>query len=331
MSEKMYTRLVRLYPSRFRQKYEREVLQLIRDRLSDETGFFKRCRLYCDLVADVLVGLPQTYRNSYAAIEAASPSPNAEGIPSFSVLDEEPLGRGSILLGGTLSLATVVIFGFLLSRSFAYLPVPGSNGRMSPIEAVVERLNQATTPDTLMGETEGASKSTPAGVGERQPWPRPAAGASPSKSNAPALLPQRGNGVGGQRQTASIPTQDPNERSLYLRMPSIAREPSAWRGVLADLSGQPVRSAEIHLIGGHGELMARTAEDGSFAFSEVPSGNYEVTVVFGGREVAYLKEMDVSTIPAPSRLTLASGGRRPLGLLYNTMHSARHRAEGLSI
>ena len=108
--------------------------KLIRDRLRDETGFFKRTRLLWDLVTDVLVGLPQAYRNSYAATEAASLSPNAEGIPSFKVLDEEPIGRGSILLGGTLSLATIVAFGFLLSRSMARLSVPGSNGRMSPIE-----------------------------------------------------------------------------------------------------------------------------------------------------------------------------------------------------
>ena len=42
MSEKMYTRLLRIYPSTFRKNYEGEALQLIRDRLRDETGFFKR-------------------------------------------------------------------------------------------------------------------------------------------------------------------------------------------------------------------------------------------------------------------------------------------------
>ena len=99
MSEKMYTRLFRLYPSRFRKEYEGEALQLIRDRLRDETGFFKRGRLLWDLMADVLIGLPLAYRNSYATIEAASLSSVAEGIPSFRVLDKEPIGSGSILLG----------------------------------------------------------------------------------------------------------------------------------------------------------------------------------------------------------------------------------------
>jgi hypothetical protein len=245
MSEKMYTRLFRLYPSRFRKEYEGEALQLIRDRLRVETGFIKRARLLWDLAADVLVGLPQAYRNSYAPTEAASLSLNAEGIPSFKVLNQEPIGRGSILIGGSLSLATIAAFGFLLSESMARLPV---NGRMSPIEAVVERLNRATTPNTPTSEAQQASGST-------------------------------------------------------------SGEASAWRGTLTDAFGQPVRSAEIHLIAGHGELVARTAADGRFAFSELTSGDYEVTVVVGGREAAYLKALHLSATSSPSRLTLDSGGR----------------------
>ncbi|MEA2544481.1 MAG: hypothetical protein QOH35_5847, partial [Acidobacteriaceae bacterium] len=177
MSEKMYTRLFRLYPARFRKEYEGEALQLIRDRLRDETGFFKRARLVWDLVADVLTGLPQAYRNSYAVAEEAPASPNAEGIPSFKVLDKEPLGRGSILIGGTLSLGTIVVFGFLLSRPIAYMPLSGSQGRMSPIQSVIERLNRGTTPDTMAGGAEGATESTPVGASERQPRPWPAGAA----------------------------------------------------------------------------------------------------------------------------------------------------------
>ena len=77
----------------------------------------------------------------------------------------------------------------------------------------------------------------------------------------------------------------------------------------SDAFGRPVRSAEIHVIGGHGELVASTVADGSFAFSEVPSGNYEVAVVLGGREVGHLKALHLSATSSPSRLTLASGGR----------------------
>jgi hypothetical protein len=152
MSEKIYARLFRLYPSRFRKAYEDEALQLIRDRLRDETGFFKRALLGWDLVRDVIAGLPQAYRNSYAVTAEAPAAPNAEGFPSFRMLDKEPLGRGSILIGSTLSLITIAAFGFLLSRSIGYIPLSSSNGRMSPIESVVERLNRATTPDTALPE-----------------------------------------------------------------------------------------------------------------------------------------------------------------------------------
>ena len=306
MFEKMYTRLLRLYPSRFRKEYEGEALQLLRDRLRDERGFFKRGRLLWDLVADVSAGLPQAYRNSYAATEAASLSLYAEGIPSFKVLEEEPIGRGSILLGGTLSLATIAAFGFLLGRSMAHLPVPGSNGRMSPIEAVVERLNRATAPDTPISGPEEVSGSTSVRASEPRPWP-PAA-ASTSKSHQPALLTESGNVAGGQSHIV-LPTQNPNERSLNLMTQLPVGKPSLWRGTLIDAFGLPVRSAEVHLIGGHGELMARTAVDGSFAFSELTPGDYEVVVVLEGREAGYLKALHLGASLSRSRLTLASGGR----------------------
>jgi hypothetical protein len=70
-----------------------------------------------------------------------------------------------------------------------------------------------------------------------------------------------------------------------------------------------LHAAEIHLIGGHGELVASTGADGKFAFSEFPSGDYAVAVVLGGREVAYLKTLRLSAVSSPSGLTVASGGR----------------------
>jgi hypothetical protein len=296
MSEKLYTRLFRLYPSRFRKEYEAEALQLIRDRLRDETGLVKRVRLLWDLVADFLVGLPQAYRNSYAVTESQPLPLNAEGIPIFRLLDTEPIGRGAILLGGTLSLATIVAFGFLLNRSMAHLPVLARNGRMSPIEAVVERLNGTTTPDTFISGPEPSGSNS---VVASEPQP-PTESASLSESNSV---------VAGQNHVVPIPNQNPGESSLYLTMQPPASEVSAWRGALTDASGKPVRAAEIHLIGGHGELVANTAADGSFAFSELTSGDYEVAVVLDGREIAYRKALHLSATSSPSRLTLASGGR----------------------
>ncbi len=215
MSEKVYIRLLRLYPPKFRKEYEADALQLIRDRLCDEASFFKRARLWWDLVTDLLVGLPQAYRNSYAATEAMSFSPNADGIPSFKVLDKEPLRRGSILVGGTVSLTTIAAFGFVLSRPIAYLPISGSNGRMSPIESVLERLNRAKTSDKGVSGAKKAAESASAGAREQQrPWPE--AAASASKPETPALRPQSKRGVGEQDRAVFIQTQNAIDHSSYL-------------------------------------------------------------------------------------------------------------------
>ena len=206
MSEKMYPRLLRLYPSSFRKEYEGEALQLIRDRLRDERGLFKRARLWWDLIADFLAGLPRAYLNSYAMPEAASLSPHGDGIPSFKVLDKEPLGRGSILVGGTLSMIALATFGFVLSLPILSQPPSGTNGRMSPIETVMQRLNRAVDPDSAVGGDRDSARSASAGTGDPQARPSAAMSASHSKTSAP--LPKGANRVGERDRV--VPIQVPN-------------------------------------------------------------------------------------------------------------------------
>ncbi len=142
MSEKIYACLLRLYPPAFKNKYREEALQLYRDRLKDEIGIFRRCQLYLDLLVDALIGLPQAWRNAYAATSTPPIVTNVNNIPSFRVLDKHPLRPESILIGSTLSVAALSAFGFVLS-----LPTPSRSSstsiRRSPIEAVMERLNDA--------------------------------------------------------------------------------------------------------------------------------------------------------------------------------------------
>ena len=216
MFEKMYIRLLRLYPPRFRKEYEDEALQLIQDRLCDEVGFFEKARLWWDLVTDLFAGLPQAHRNSYAATEAMSFSPTADGIPFFRVLDTEPLRRGSILAGGTVSLTAVAAFGFMLSRPVASLPTSASGRPMSPIESVVERLNRATTSDSAFSSAQEAAEAASTGAPEQQPGSWPAAAASASEPETPTLQSKGEKGGSEQDRIVPILTKNSNEQSSFL-------------------------------------------------------------------------------------------------------------------
>lgn len=145
MSEKICACLLLLYPSAFRSKYHEEALQLYRDRLRDEAGMFRRCRLCCDLLIDALIGLPQAWRNTYAAASAPSLATTAEDIPSFGLIDTNPLRPASILIGSTLSLAALSGFGLMMNLPTPYRSSSNSS-RPSPIESVMQRLNHAVPP-----------------------------------------------------------------------------------------------------------------------------------------------------------------------------------------
>jgi hypothetical protein len=146
MSEKIYACLLRLYPYRFRQEYKEDALRLYRARLRDETGFFRRSRLYVDLLVDVITGLPQAYRNSYTAPAAALLSPNNSGIPAFKVLEKEPLSSGSIVIATVLMVAALPAFFFVMTRLTA--TSQSSNKRMSPIESALQRINRVDPRDS---------------------------------------------------------------------------------------------------------------------------------------------------------------------------------------
>jgi hypothetical protein len=213
MSEKMYARLLRLYPSGFRRQYEDAALRLIPDRLRDETGFFTRIRLWWELVTDVLVGLPQSYRNSYAEAEVVSLLPHAEGIRSFKAPNKEPLRPGSILVGGVVSLSAIAAFGFVLSQPIAYLPLPGSNAKMSPIESVLQRLNRTTDPNSAVGSDLDGAKSHSARAADSQAQFSATEAASVSKPNTAAALHESKNATIELDQVVPIQNQSPKDHS----------------------------------------------------------------------------------------------------------------------
>jgi hypothetical protein len=101
MSENIYSLLLRLYPSRFREEYGEEALRLFRDRLKDERGFFPALRLWLDLLGDLWSSVPLQYRRDQPVLAGAS-------APSFQVIEGASPRLGALLLGGVL---TLVAFG----------------------------------------------------------------------------------------------------------------------------------------------------------------------------------------------------------------------------
>jgi hypothetical protein len=116
MSEKIYSWLLRLYPSEFCEKYGGEALQLFRDRVRDETGFWPSVRLWFDVLLDLAVSLPQEYLYLRPEFVGATPLHSANGVPSFYFLQSEPLRPAALLFGGLISSLAILTFSILLSH-----------------------------------------------------------------------------------------------------------------------------------------------------------------------------------------------------------------------
>jgi hypothetical protein len=114
MSEKIYACLLRLFPSHFREDYGDEALQLFRDRVRDEKGFFLRVRLWLDLLADLAISVPRQYRYVRPALSGAAVQQRLEGAPAFFVLVDESPGPGALIFGCALSMIALSLFSILL-------------------------------------------------------------------------------------------------------------------------------------------------------------------------------------------------------------------------
>lgn len=109
MSEKIYALLLRLQARRFREEHGAEAMQLFRDRWRDETGFWRRCRLWWDLLADLAVSLPRGYAAPAAPAIAA-------GEPFFTLVAMDPPRRDALLAGGVCSLALLLAFPLTIGK-----------------------------------------------------------------------------------------------------------------------------------------------------------------------------------------------------------------------
>lgn len=122
MSEKLFALLLRLYPARFRARYGEESLQLLRDRLRDESGPLARLRLAFDLLTDTALALPRAHRMPPPTITPVAAAP-LDSLPSFSVLEEQRLRPAALMFAGVLSAGGLVAFFLLLTIAGTRLPL----------------------------------------------------------------------------------------------------------------------------------------------------------------------------------------------------------------
>ena len=116
MSEQIYRWLLALYPARFRQEYGEASLDLFRDRMRAETGFFARCRLWFDLMRDTAISVPGEYRRRQVQIVSGALNQASGGVPVFYSCEGD-IPRGSALIhGAILSIAVFAAVTYIINH-----------------------------------------------------------------------------------------------------------------------------------------------------------------------------------------------------------------------
>jgi uncharacterized protein (TIGR03435 family) len=117
MSEKIYALLLRLYPAHFRRMYGEEALQLVRDRMRDEQGLWAKARLWRDLLADFAKSAPREYGYVPTELAVAAAGQRVGGVPSFWILDDEPMRAGTWVWASVVSLMLVGTSALLMDHA----------------------------------------------------------------------------------------------------------------------------------------------------------------------------------------------------------------------
>ena len=144
MSEWVYSWLVRLYPASFRETYGDAVIQLFRDRLGDERGIRPRLQLWFDLFFDLVWSVPRTYRFNQGTVVSVS-TQRLCGVPSFYVLEDEPLRLSSLFFASVLAVAALCGLSMLMRRA----GVRGPSSSMVQ-SAAIQRSNSFLTSKSPM-------------------------------------------------------------------------------------------------------------------------------------------------------------------------------------
>jgi hypothetical protein len=139
MSEKVFALLLRLFPPDFRKNYGDEAMQLYRDRARDERGLVRTARLWRDLLADLAIALPSTYRSNESAMVGAD-AQQFDGGPVFRILQSDVPSACAIFYGCVLSL---LVFGLL----FVWMGHGRNYRLLQALRSGPERTSYAATPE----------------------------------------------------------------------------------------------------------------------------------------------------------------------------------------
>jgi len=129
MAAKIYTCLLLLFPSDFREAYGGASLQLFRDRARDERGFVRTLGLGLNLLADLAISIPREYRRVRSALVGAAVQQRLQGPPSSFVLGEELRGAGAPIFGCAVSIVALSLFSILLGHARNHRPPSTSPGQ----------------------------------------------------------------------------------------------------------------------------------------------------------------------------------------------------------
>jgi hypothetical protein len=121
MSEKIYSLLFRLFPARFRARWQDEALELFRDRAGYERGLGPQVRMWFDILCDFAVSLPVAYMRERQALAPAAATVRP-GVPSFTMLEDKPIRSIAYLYGTLLSLLILAGIAFM-ARHAGHFPM----------------------------------------------------------------------------------------------------------------------------------------------------------------------------------------------------------------
>jgi hypothetical protein len=256
MSENFYALLLRLFPSRFRQSYGEDALQLFRDRARDESSLPARTRLWFDLLADLIISVPREYFYAQPELLSASAQPGPGASPAFYVLGSNAPRPGALVLGGFLSLAAVLTFANLLQSGahrppFHFSPARAQSAAAPPSHAAPSTASAQPASQFAAGAnypastSAGSSGAAPATHNSETQFQRsaspPAVVVTPANSPSPSSVPLQPQALQPNTPTpviAATPALDASDRhrvltnavaalKQYYPVPAVAQKMSA--------------------------------------------------------------------------------------------------------